>query len=592
MNEYSYTIFSLLFLASSLVSFFVAYLAWQKKRERGAKELAMLMMSAGLYSFIVIFETASPYLENKIFWSKIAYVGAVTTPLFYAWFVFRFVGKDKFLTKKYIWLMSIVPVVVFILTISNDYHNLIWTGYSPISPKTNLLEYYHGIAFWIGNVGYNYFLFIIATVYLVRFILTHIADFKLQGKIILAASMCPWISSIFYITSKNIVPGFDIVPLSMILSGVLLSIAIFGNKFLDLVPVARETLIETLQEGIIVLDFDDRVQDINSSAKNFLGILDNQVIGSNIKEVALKSNLFRIALLNDKSREMLQVVEGDDVKHYVIEKHRIANYLGSRLVIIRDSSEDIKRELELLSAIAKADESDKLKSSFLANLSHEIRTPLNIITGFMEVLHTSELSIEDRESYIELIKKNSSRILNTLNDIVEISKIESNQIVLEESQANLNEVIDYLNNIYAKVASEKKVTLRPVKGLNNKESLIIVDRPKLTSIISNLINNALKFTYAGEVEFGYFLENNKIVFYVEDSGIGIPEDRQAIIFNRFVQAEQSMSRPFEGAGLGLSIVKAYVSMMGGEILLESEEDKGSRFYFSINYTPIIFPANL
>ncbi len=592
MSDYTYTLFSLLFLASSFVSFFVAYLAWQKKNERGAKELAMLMVASGIYSFFVIFETASPTLEDKILWSKIAYLGAVTTPLFYAFFVFRFVGKDKLLTRKIILLLSIVPFIVLILTLTNDYHSLIWAGYSPISAKTNLLEYYHGIGFWIGNVGYNYLLFLTSSIYLVSFIINHRADFKFQGTIIFIASMCPWIASVFYITSKNIVPGFDLVPLSMVLSGILLAIAIFGNKFLDLVPVARETLFESLKEGIIVLDSIDRVQDINKWAREYLGINKKDVTGIDFKILELKAETFRNIVLNPAPRQIVELIEGKAKLHYIVEKHDITNYPGSVLVIIRDNSENIKREQELLSAIEKAEESDKMKTSFLANLSHEIRTPLNIITGFIDFLQTSEVTKEEKAIYMDLLKKNNDRILNTLNDIVEIAKIESNQITLEESKVNLNEIIDYLYNINLKAASEKNLELSCFKGLANEDSLIIIDRPKLTSVFSKLINNALKFTNVGKIEFGYLLEDNKLLFYVKDTGIGIPADRLSVIFNRFIQVEQSMNRPYEGTGLGLSIVKAYVNMMGSNVFVRSEEDKGCYFYFQINYRPVIFPAGL
>ncbi|MFA6769981.1 MAG: histidine kinase N-terminal 7TM domain-containing protein [Bacteroidales bacterium] len=592
MSNYTYTIFSLFFLASSFVSFFVAYLAWQKRRERGAKELVLVMLSSGFYAFAIIFETASSTLDLKIFWSKVAYLGAVTVPLFYAFFVFRFVGKDKLLTKKNIVILSIVPLVVFILTLTNEYHHLIWEGYSSISPTTNLMEYYHGAGFWIGNVGYNYFLFALSSVYLFKFIMTHIIAFKLQVKIIFVASLCPWIASVFYVTAQNIVPGFDLVPLSMIITGMLLTIAIFNKNFLDLVPVARETLLESLKEGILVLDFDNRIQDINRSAKNYLGITNNNVIGLDFKTLKLRIELFRTIVLNKESKQILEVKENDVVKHYSVENHKIANYPGSRLVVLRDYSQDVKREQELISALEKAKESDKMKSSFLANLSHEIRTPLNIITGFLDVIHTSEMSKTEKEQYIELLKENSDRILNTLNDIVEISKIESDQVSLEESQTNLNEIMDYLYNSYLKIASNKNIALICVKGLNSRDSLIFLDRLKLISVLSNLIKNALKFTTSGKIEFGYFLENDKITFYVEDTGIGILKERQIMIFNRFVQAEQSMNRSYEGAGLGLSIVKAYVGMMGGEILLTSEPGKGSRFYFSISYKPVIFSANL
>ncbi|MDP3398799.1 MAG: histidine kinase N-terminal 7TM domain-containing protein, partial [Bacteroidales bacterium] len=270
--NYIFTIFSLLFLFSSMVSFAVAVIAWKRKRERGTKELAWLMFFAGLWSFFVIFETASPTLELKIFWSKVAYVGALTTPVLYLTLVLRFVGKDKYLKLKYQIALWTVPFITFILTLTNEYHGLIWTGYAPISPSTNLTQYYHGIAFWIGNVMYNYILLIITSAYLLTFIFKRMLTFRTQGLYLFVASLCPWVASVFYITAKNPVPGLDLVPQSMIFSGILFTIAIFKNRFLDLSPVARETLFETLGEGIIVLDTNNRVQDINDTARGFLGV--------------------------------------------------------------------------------------------------------------------------------------------------------------------------------------------------------------------------------------------------------------------------------------------------------------------------------
>ncbi len=233
-----------------------------------------------------------------------------------------------------------------------------------------------------------------------------------------------------------------------------------------------------------------------------------------------------------------------------------------------------------------------MKSSFLANISHEVRTPLNIITGFIDILHTSNVSEKDKEIYMELLKKNNNRIVSTLNDIVEVSKIESGQISLDESQINLNETINYVYNLHIKTALEKKISLTCSKGLSDKEALIYIDRVKLTSVLSNLIDNALKFTFDGNINFGYFFKNNKLTFYVEDSGIGISKERQSVIFKQFVQAEQSMNRSYEGSGLGLSIVKHYVSLMGGKILVKSDLDKGSRFFFSLNYNSVVIPEDL
>jgi len=592
LNNYIFTLFSLLFLASSLVSFFVSFVAWQRKRERGAVELALLMLSAGLWAFLIIFETASTTLEGKIFWSKAAYVGALSTPVLFLMFVLKITGRDKYLNTKTILSLFISPAVVFILALTNEFHHLIWTGFAPISEVTNLTTYYHGILFWIGYFGYAYLLLIISSIYLFKFILHRASPFKSQARAIFVALLCPWLASVLYVSDYNPIPGFDLVPLSMIISGTLLALALFKNRLLDITPVARETLLETLEDGILVLDRYHRVQDINNSAVLYLEVDKKNIIGQDFSLIGSGVKSIADAVLNELTNQMIQVKYPVKIKHFNITKQEIKNYPGSKLVIIRDKTTEIEREQELLIEKGRAQESDRLKSSFVANLSHEIRTPINVITGFLDLLNQKDIEEKDQAIYVDLLKKSTDRILNTLNDIIEISKIEAGQAKLTETQINLNEIMDYLFNIFIKDAQAKGIALNFDKGMDDKSALIIVDRPKLVTIFSNLIKNSLKFTDKGSIKFGYKLNDDTLLFYVKDTGIGIPLDRKEMIFNRFVQAEQTMNRPYEGAGLGLSIVKAYVDMLGGEVVLDSVVGEGSTFSFSVKYKPVIFPLNI
>ncbi|GAB1472800.1 histidine kinase N-terminal 7TM domain-containing protein [Bacteroidota bacterium] len=592
MKDFIFTPYSLLFLASSLVSFFASFIAWQRKNERGARELSFLMMSAGLWAFFVIPETAATVLVDKIFWSKVAYIGALSTPVLFLLFVARITGNDKFITRWNIIKLSAIPVIVFILALTNDYHKLIWTGFAPISPETNLTQYFHGLGFWIGYFSYSYILLSISSVLLFKLSISKIKHFKAQARAILLALLCPWFASVLYVSGSNPVPGFDLVPLSMIVSGTLLSVAIFRNRLLDLAPVARETLIETLKDGILVIDRHDRIQDINKSALNYLGINQPNIVGNDFYSLNIFYRRLSDAILSSEKNQMVEVEEGSGKRFYSVTKQEIKNYPGSRLVVIRDKSDEIQREKDLMFAMKRAEESDRLKSSFVANLSHEIRTPINVITGFLEVLNQDDIKKEEQVVYVDLLRKNTDRILATLNDIIEISKIEAGQAVLTETQINLNEIMDFLYNIFKKESDVKGLELECVKSLENREALITIDRPKLVTILTNLLKNSLKFTEKGEISFGYRLDNDKLIFYVKDSGIGIPENRKEMIFNRFVQAEQTMNRPYEGAGLGLSIVKAYVEMLGGRIMVNSTEGSGSEFYFSIRYKPVVIPTNL
>lgn len=245
-----------------------------------------------------------------------------------------------------------------------------------------------------------------------------------------------------------------------------------------------------------------------------------------------------------------------------------------------------ENETELVKAKEKAEESNKLKSAFLANMSHEIRTPMNGILGFLQLMDEPDLSEENKSKYIEILSHSGKRLLDTINDIIEISKIEAGQIGLHESNVNISEIITSQYNFFKIQAEGKNLDFRLSDKLTPENNTIVSDRTKITGILTNLIKNAIKFTREGFIETGCYFENNFITIYVKDSGIGIPADKIDLIFERFVQADLlSYNRSFEGSGLGLSIIKAYTNFLKGNIKVESEAGKGSTFYISIPYTP-------
>ena len=238
-------------------------------------------------------------------------------------------------------------------------------------------------------------------------------------------------------------------------------------------------------------------------------------------------------------------------------------------------------ELELVKAKEKAEESDRLKSTFLANMSHEIRTPMNGILGFAELLKEPQLTGEEQQEYISIIGKSGKRMLNIINDIVSISKIESGQMEVSVSETNINEQIEYIYNVFKPEVERKGLHLIICSLLPSKEAFIKSDREKLFAILTNLVNNSIKYTLAGSIQFGVERKCDFLEFFVKDTGKGVPENQQKIIFERFRQSNDLITQPYEGAGLGLSISKAYVEMLGGKIWLESELGKGSTFYFTI-----------
>ncbi len=381
MNQV-FTIYSVFFLATSLVSFFVAFLAWQRRSVKGAPELIRLMISAGIWSFLIIFDTAETTVADKIFWAKLAYFGAVSTPLLYLFFIFRFTGKDKILTARNIILLFIVPVITLTLTLTNEKHQLIWSGFSAISPETNMMEYYHGLGFWIGYMGYNYLILLTATAFLFRFIIRQAKTFRLQGLFIFIAGLFPWTASVIYLTGSNPVKGLDIVPVSIILSGALMAYAILYFRFLDLAPVAREKLLETLSDGILALDGQNRIQDINEAALTFLGIQNRKIIGLPAESSGATVSELLEAAMNQNPDEQLEIRKDEKLQIFQITKQFIRNHQGSRLVIIHDITsrrtvEDKLRESEANFRTFFESMEDMI---FIANEQGEILSINNAVT--------------------------------------------------------------------------------------------------------------------------------------------------------------------------------------------------------------------
>ncbi len=265
------------------------------------------------------------------------------------------------------------------------------------------------------------------------------------------------------------------------------------------------------------------------------------------------------------------------------EKGRIINYIAIK--------EDITKQKELIQELVqakdKAEESDRLKSAFLANMSHEIRTPMNGILGFTSLLKEPDLTGEEQQEYIEIIKKSGDRMLNTVNDIVDISKIEAGLMTVAVSEVNVAEKLRSMYSFFKPEAEKKGIQISLNNSLSKQESIIQTDKEKLNSILTNLIKNAIKYSDKGGIEFGLALKSDNkttvLEFYVKDTGIGIRKERQKAIFERFIQADIENRDARQGSGLGLAISKAYTEMLGGNIWVESVPGKGSVFYFTIPY---------
>lgn len=259
--------------------------------------------------------------------------------------------------------------------------------------------------------------------------------------------------------------------------------------------------------------------------------------------------------------------------------------------IIANAIHRKKDEQELTRAKEKAEESDKLKTAFLASISHEIRTPMNHIMGFLDLMDNIEVDELERQEFLNIIRSSGDSLLRLIDDIIDIAKIESHQMEVKEEKFSIHNFLnDILLTYQDMIPIEGKS--KPIIELNRADQQplaeIITDPQRLQQILNNLLSNAVKFTNEGHITFGCKLHsNNMLLFFVSDTGIGIPKEKLGFIFERFRQLDFGYTRTYGGTGLGLAISKGLIELLGGEIWVESEINKGTNFYFTIPYKPVV-----
>ncbi|RCW38566.1 ATP-binding protein [Marinilabilia salmonicolor] len=291
------------------------------------------------------------------------------------------------------------------------------------------------------------------------------------------------------------------------------------------------------------------------------------ILEKNDQEKALnthKNNLTK--LVDNKTKELRDVNE--------TLNNQIADY--QKLTTILNESNK-----QLIVAKEKAEESSRLKTSFLRNISHEIRTPLNSIIGFSELMNMLDIEDDVLKNYTQIISKSGTQLLSIITDILTISSIDAGQEKLKKEIFSLNQLMEELLEVFKLKATNKDVFFKIIREIPSERDFIILDKKKLTQILSSLLSNAVKFTERGQIQIGCTYENQQLSFFVKDTGIGIPENRRNVIFERFAQASEAISVDYGGTGLGLSIAKGFVELMNGRIWVESKPGVGSVFHFTI-----------
>ena len=366
------------------------------------------------------------------------------------------------------------------------------------------------------------------------------------------------------------------------------------NKFdeLEISKLRYKVLLEAIPDIFFVIDKDGTYEDFVIKESDLFKIEDANIIGSTIFEVGFPENMANKIYnciqtsIKTHSIETIEYQMNTPNGTFMFEMRLTKLNAHSVISIARDITKRKTAEFKLEKALVRAEESDKLKSAFLANLSHEIRTPMNVITNFSRVLADSDLDSDERLELSDAISINGKQLLNMIDNTIHLSKIETQNVEVFHKFSNINVLMrDTYNKYFVLVPESKKIKLNLKIDVPNKEFGFETDANILGEILSLLVDNAVKYTMKGEIIISYEMVRNEWVkFTISDTGIGIPKEEFKHIFDRFYRIQNQINESTSGSGLGLAIAQHYVALLGGELEFESAPGKGSKFWFSLPFT--------
>jgi len=611
------TFYSISMIISALISATVAAYVWRRRSTAGGMVPFVLLMAAvAEWSLTAAFEGMATTLPVKQFWSALIYFGAESLPVLFFLFAWQFTMPHRRLQRWQMILLWIIPICSITVAATNPLHGILW-------PKIELVEtrwagisgvYEHGPWFWFETL-FNYVMLTVCVVLLARAVIRFPHLYSVQTRVLLLASGVPWLVNIVYTFNTDVTSGLDLTPIAFMSSGLLVYWAVFRYRLLDLIPVARDRVVDGMRDGMLVLDAQSRVVDSNPSAQRMLGWQSSPVGQVAVQALADWPELLAaLQTTQPQTTEISHLVgttnrfyelsitplagQGERASGFSVVLHDVTERRWSEEALrqAKEEAEEANRQLQASieranSLMVEAQSANRAKSEFLANMSHEIRTPMNAVIGLTALLLDTQLTPEQL-NWVETIRSSGETLLLIINDILDYSRIESGNLELEQQPFDLLECLEDSLELLALPAAEKglDLSLALAPGLPRQ---VGGDVLRLRQVLVNLLNNAIKFTAQGEVvlcveQRSRQGEDLMLHFTVRDTGIGIPPGKIDRLFKSFSQLDSSTTRKYGGSGLGLAISKRLVELMGGALLVESlgVPGQGSSFHFTVRVQAI------
>ena len=560
--------YALLLIMSFISCIAVAVFVWQRRSKPGAFPVFIFMLAMALWSlFYAIHWLVTPQ-SQRWFWLNMTYIGAVLVPAAFFLFALIFTNHKQWLTKPVRIMLVAQPLLVLLLLWSDEAHDLFFGG-KRLPDSTMFLE--GGPVFWL-NIGYSYLLILIGFILLLQMFFQTRPPYRWQVGIILVGASLPWLGNMLSLAGIR-PPGLDITPFFFVLTGIIFTIGLFRIHFLDLVPVARDRLIGTMTDGVLVLDTSDRIVDINPSAAALFGHQQEAVIGQPLETLLAHwpDELARLRQL-PSGREEVQL--GDQAPRYyevqIIPLQDDRQRLTGRLITWHDTSERKMAELEREKLIHELD-------AYAHTVAHDLKNPLALTIGYGELLaEMHPFTHENQAIYLERIQKNSLRMLRIVDELLLLATVIGQDYIPIEP-IRMSELIQA-------VLDRFEVTIKQAQAeisMPEQYPMVLGYGPWIEEVWANYISNALK--YGGKpphitIGFNEPDSTGMVRFWVKDNGDGLEPSSQKRLFQEFERLEQKRA---QGHGLGLSVVRRIIERLKGQVGLEREVGTGSLFFFTL-----------
>ena len=546
-----------------------------------------MLFSIGIWSLSYGFELSSTTLEQMLFWQNIEYLGIVFIPVFWLLFILKFTGRDKYLTiKNFIWILSI-PVITLLMVWTNSFHYLHFKSISiDFSESFPLLSVEFGPWYYVYTL-YFYIILALGVVMLIKEYRNSDPMFKRQNLIVLLAALIPWIANLANLVGFKPMGHIEVTPFAFILTVFMFSIGFSRFKLMDIIPIARAKVLESMKEGLIVMDHLDRIIDLNREIKMILSISGESLIGKNIDSVfPNQPELFEY--INDRKDGRLKIeLQRNgypifmDVSITALFENK-DSYNGL-IILTRDITRQVGIENRFRIQSDQLIATNKLKDRLFSIIAHDLRSPLINLNEVIKMLNSGIISDAEFKLYIPKLSNNISYTTGLLENLLFWSRSQLQGEVIKQLYFNFKVITDNVITLFDHEIKEKDITTE-----NNLDpfSLVYADIDMIQLIVRNLISNAIKFSkHGGTIKISSIIKGKDFIMCISDSGVGISLENQKKLFEQETFTTRGTDNE-EGTGLGLFLCKDFIEKNGGKIWVESKIGVGTKFFVQIPNSPI------